>query len=109
MPENLQQYFTLDKTIQIGISVGILLIFLILRKIFTKYLFNLIFNLTNKPKTEIFKQVIVAFDKPARWFFVALGLFWPFGIPRSLMGRCRLSAKCTVRLLWRCCLGVFVI
>ncbi|MCY8511995.1 mechanosensitive ion channel family protein [Bacillus atrophaeus] len=75
MPENLQQYFTLDKTIQIGISVGILLIFLILRKLFTKYLFNLIFNLTNKPKTEIFKQVIVAFDKPVRWFFVALGLF----------------------------------
>ncbi|MCY8278221.1 small-conductance mechanosensitive channel protein MscY, partial [Bacillus inaquosorum] len=75
MPDYLQQYFTLDKIIQIGISLAILLVFLILRKLFTRYFFNLLFNLTNRPKTEIFKQVVLAFDKPARWFFVALGLF----------------------------------
>ncbi|MFP4957653.1 small-conductance mechanosensitive channel protein MscY [Bacillus subtilis] len=75
MPDYLQLYFTLDNIIQIGISLAILLVFLILRKLFTRYFFNLLFNLTNRPKTEIFKQVVLAFDKPARWFFVALGLF----------------------------------
>lgn len=62
MPDYLQQYFTLDNIIQIGISLAILLVFLILRKLFTRYFFNLLFNLTNLLKTEIFKQVVLAFD-----------------------------------------------
>lgn len=49
MPDYLQQYFTLDNIIQIGISLAILLVFLILRKLFTRYFFNLLFNLTNRP------------------------------------------------------------
>lgn len=64
MPDYLQQYFTLDKIIQIGISLAILLVFLILRKLFTKYFFQLLFNVTNRRKTEIFKQVVLAFEKP---------------------------------------------
>lgn len=70
MPDYLQQYFTLDKIIQIGISLAILLVFLILRKLFTKYFFQLLFNVTNRRKTEIFKQVVLAFEKPARWFLL---------------------------------------
>ncbi|MCI4170861.1 mechanosensitive ion channel family protein, partial [Bacillus spizizenii] len=42
--------------------------------LFTRYFFNLLVNLTNRPTPEIFKQVVLAFEKPARWFFVALGL-----------------------------------
>ncbi len=42
MPDYLRQYFTLDKIIQIGISLAILLVFLILRKLFTRYFFNLL-------------------------------------------------------------------
>ncbi|MGE6630821.1 mechanosensitive ion channel family protein [Bacillus sp. NPDC077027] len=69
-------YFTMDTVIQIGISLCILFIFLLLRKVFTKYLFNIIFKLTNKSKTEVFNQIVVAFEKPARLFFVALGLYF---------------------------------
>lgn len=70
-----QSFFTLDHISQISISIGILAAFLVLRKLFVKYFFQLIYKLANKPKTDIFKQIAVAFDKPARWFFAALGLF----------------------------------
>lgn len=69
-------YFTVDVAIQIGISLCILLLFLLLRKVFTKYLFHLLFRLTNRSKTEVINQIVVAFEKPARLFFVALGLYF---------------------------------
>ncbi len=75
MMTQFQSFFTLDHILQISISIGILAAFLVLRKLFVKYFFQLIYKLANKPKTDIFKQIAVAFDKPARWFFVALGLF----------------------------------
>lgn len=62
-------YFTVDVAIQIGISLCILLLFLLLRKVFTKYLFHLLFRLTNRSKTEVINQIVVAFEKPARLFF----------------------------------------
>ncbi|MCX2734581.1 MULTISPECIES: mechanosensitive ion channel family protein [Bacillus] len=75
MMTQFQSFFTLDHISQISISIGILAAFLVLRKLFVKYFFQLVYKLANKPKTDIFKQIAVAFDKPARWFFVALGLF----------------------------------
>ncbi|NPC92029.1 mechanosensitive ion channel family protein [Bacillus sp. WMMC1349] len=69
------QYMTIEFATKMGISVGILLLFFLLRKIFTKYLFNLILKLTNKPKTDFFNQVALAFEKPARWFFTIVGIY----------------------------------
>ncbi|MCY8608638.1 mechanosensitive ion channel [Bacillus haynesii] len=70
-----EKYMTMDFAADIGISIGILLLFFAFRKIFTKYLFNLILKLTNKTKTDFFNQVVLAFEKPARWFFAILGIY----------------------------------
>ncbi|MGG3622779.1 mechanosensitive ion channel family protein [Bacillus gobiensis] len=67
---------TWDNTVQVGISLLILLVFLLLRKLFTKYLFSFIVKLTGKSKRTIFvNHVVLAFEKPVRWFFVILGIY----------------------------------
>lgn len=76
MMTQFQSFFTLDHMSQISISIGILAAFLVLRKLFVKYFFQLIYKLANKPKTDIFKQIAVAFDKPAdgfSWRWVCFG------------------------------------
>lgn len=75
MPDYLQQYFTLDNIIQIGISLAILLVFLILRKLFTRYFFNLLFNLTNRPKTEILNRWFWRLISRPDGFLLPLGCF----------------------------------
>lgn len=72
----LENVLTWDNAVQTGISLLILLVFLILRKLFTKYLFHFIVKLTGKSKRTVFvHQVVRAFEKPVRWFFVILGIY----------------------------------
>ncbi|MBD1382211.1 mechanosensitive ion channel family protein [Metabacillus arenae] len=67
--------FTLEMAREVGISAAILLVFLLLRKIFVKYVFKLIMKLSDKTPTELFRNVLLAFEKPLRWFFILIGLY----------------------------------
>lgn len=58
------------------IAFGIFLLFLLLRKIFTKYIFNFLLKLTKKTKTDLDEQILLAFEKPLRVFFIILGLYF---------------------------------
>ncbi|WP_147802462.1 mechanosensitive ion channel family protein [Alkalicoccus halolimnae] len=60
---------------QLGIAAGIFLLFLIFRKIFTKYIFRFILFLSKKTSVEILSNILLAFEKPMRSFFVFIGLF----------------------------------
>lgn len=68
-----------------GIACLIFLIFLLLRKMFTKYIFKLIVRLSKKTPTEFFTNLLLAFERPMRTFFVAIGaylalVYLPFNI-----------------------------
>jgi MscS family membrane protein len=60
---------------QLGIAAGIFFLFLIFRKIFTKYIFRFILFLSKKTSVEILSNILLAFEKPMRSFFVFIGLF----------------------------------
>ncbi|WP_416151113.1 mechanosensitive ion channel family protein [Salipaludibacillus sp. HK11] len=60
------------------ISVGILLLFLLFRKIFTTYIFKLILYLSRKAPTEWVTNILLAFEKPLRSFFVVIGFYLAF-------------------------------
>lgn len=71
--------------IDIGISIAIFLLFLLFRKIFTSYIYKIIVRLSRKTPTELFTNVLLAYEKPVRIFFVILGtylalLYLPFNI-----------------------------
>ncbi|GEL78181.1 mechanosensitive ion channel family protein [Tenuibacillus multivorans] len=71
----LWEYISVDNWIDIGISVGIILLFLLFSKIFTKYIFFFLVKLFNKEKTELFKQILEAYEKPLRWLFIIIGIY----------------------------------
>ncbi|MBU8906787.1 mechanosensitive ion channel family protein [Desertibacillus haloalkaliphilus] len=59
----------------IGIALGIFILFLVFRKIFTRYIFKLIIKLSRKAPTDVFTNVLLAFEKPLRVFFVFVGIY----------------------------------
>lgn len=71
----LWEYISVDNWINIGIALGILLIFHLLRKLFTKYVFYFIRKLFNKSRTDIFRQILDAYEKPIHLLFVIIGLY----------------------------------
>lgn len=60
------------------IAVGIFFLFLVFRKIFTTYVFKLILYLSRKAQTRLVTNILLAFEKPLRSFFVVIGLYVVF-------------------------------
>ncbi|PYZ93325.1 mechanosensitive ion channel protein [Salipaludibacillus keqinensis] len=60
------------------IALGIFLLFLVFRKIFTTYVFKLILSVANKAPTHVVTNVLLAFERPLRSFFVVLGIYAAF-------------------------------
>ncbi|RPF53409.1 mechanosensitive ion channel family protein [Aquisalibacillus elongatus] len=72
----LWEYISTEDWILIGYSLAILLGFHLLRKIFTKYIFYFLLKLVNNKKTDVLKQILEAYEKPLRWLFVIIGLYF---------------------------------
>ncbi|MGG4490204.1 mechanosensitive ion channel family protein [Metabacillus idriensis] len=70
-----EKYMTMESLIQIAVSIGIFVLFMVLRKLFTKYVFKMILKFSNKTPTDIFRNVLVAYEKPLRMFFILIGLY----------------------------------
>lgn len=69
-------YFETEVDIgRILISLGILVLFIVISKILTNYLLKLVFKFTSKTKSEIDDDILKAFKKPLKWFFVILGVY----------------------------------
>ncbi|WP_339230204.1 mechanosensitive ion channel family protein [Oceanobacillus sp. FSL K6-2867] len=70
-----KEIFTYEHLIQIGVSIGIFLLFLLLRKLFTKYVFSILLKVTQKTRADFIRAIFLAFEKPAQWLFIIIGLF----------------------------------
>ncbi|AHF06278.1 mechanosensitive ion channel family protein [Desulfitobacterium metallireducens] len=74
------EYITSYETLKnLGISIGIFLLFLFFKKIFIKDIFELILKLSKKTPTDFLSYVCLAFEHPARWLFVIIGLYVALG------------------------------
>lgn len=60
---------------EVATSVAIFFIFLLFRKLFTKYVFRFVLYLSRKAPVDIVTNVLLAFEKPLRLFFVFLGIY----------------------------------
>ncbi|MBU9710261.1 mechanosensitive ion channel family protein [Evansella tamaricis] len=63
---------------EIGIAIGIIILFLVFRKIFITYLYKIILRFSRKAPTEIMTNILLAFEKPLRVFFVFIGFYVAF-------------------------------
>lgn len=74
------EYITSYETLKnLGISLGIFLLFIFFRKIFIKDIFDIILKLSKKTPTDFLYYVCLAFEHPARWLFVIIGLYVALG------------------------------
>ncbi len=69
----------------IGIAIVIFLVFLLFRKLFTTYIFKMIVVFSRKTPTEVFTNILLAYERPLRTFWVVLGtylalVYLPFNI-----------------------------
>lgn len=77
--KNWSQFFYSDDFKNIVIALGILLVFLLLRKLFTKYVYKVLIKLFRKTPTELFTQILLAYEKPVHWLFIIIGLYVSVG------------------------------
>ena len=61
--------------IDLGIALLIFLVFLGLRKLFTKYIYKLVLSFASKLPIETVSKILLAFEKPLRWFWVIIGTY----------------------------------
>ncbi len=61
--------------IDLGIALLIFLVFLGFRKLFTKYIYKLILALVKKLPVDIVSKILLAYERPLRWFWVILGTY----------------------------------
>lgn len=59
----------------IGIALLIFLVFLGFRKLFTTYIFKLVLGMVKKLPVATVSKVLLAFEKPLRWFWVIIGTY----------------------------------
>lgn len=57
------------------ISIAIFILSLILRKAFVKYIYKFFHRLAKKTTTEVDEKILSAFEKPARFLIVIIGLY----------------------------------
>lgn len=60
---------------KILIAMGIFVVFLIMRKLLVKYIFKVASKFVSKTKSDLDNDILNAFKKPFRSFFVILGLY----------------------------------
>ncbi|SDG92337.1 MscS family membrane protein [Alteribacillus persepolensis] len=75
--------------VDIGIAVVIFLLFFVFRKLFTTYIFKIIMRFAKKSPTDLFTNLLVAFEKPIRFFIGILGIYLAIlylPIPREDLG-----------------------
>lgn len=71
-------FFTADnylKLQQLGISIFILFVFILFKSIFSKYIIKLLSKLTSKTKGNYDDNMIIAFEKPTKYFIILLGFY----------------------------------
>ncbi|WP_444684309.1 mechanosensitive ion channel family protein [Alkalicoccus luteus] len=73
--EDIQQAFTWQ---EFAVGIGIFLLFLIFRKVFTTYIFKFIIAVSRKAPIETLTNVLLAFERPVRSFFVFIGIYAAF-------------------------------
>lgn len=61
---------------EIGIAVGLFFLFLLFRKIFVKYIFALLVKIGHVAPGEFLSQIFKAFEKPAQWLFIIIGIYF---------------------------------
>ncbi|MEI2367905.1 mechanosensitive ion channel family protein [Niallia circulans] len=61
--------------IDLGIALLIFLVFLGFRKLFTAYIYKLVLAMVKKLPVDIVSKILLAFEKPLRWFWVILGTY----------------------------------
>ncbi|RSL30448.1 mechanosensitive ion channel family protein [Salibacterium salarium] len=74
---------------EIGIAFVIFFVIFIFRKIFTRHIFKIIMKIARKSPTSIFTNMLVAFEKPVRFFIGVLGIYLAIlylPIPNEYMG-----------------------
>ncbi|MDZ5473826.1 mechanosensitive ion channel family protein [Bacillus sp. 31A1R] len=75
-----------ETLLQLGMALSIFLTFIFLRKLLTNQLIKLILALTQKLKVDFGTKLILAYEKPIRWFIVIFGLYLTIKfIPFTLM------------------------
>ncbi|WP_252315719.1 mechanosensitive ion channel family protein [Sinobaca sp. H24] len=70
-----QEFFINLPWIDIGFAILIFFLIFFLRRYLTTYIFRLLIRVAKKTPTDVFTNVIIAFEKPLRFFFVILGLY----------------------------------
>lgn len=65
-----------ENLMELGISVGLFLLFLLFRKIFVKYIFALLVKVGHIAPGEVLSQILKAYEKPAQWLFIIIGLYF---------------------------------
>lgn len=60
---------------EVAVALLIFSLFMVLRKVITGYIFNLILKYSLKRNTMLDKDLLLAFEGPLRFFFIALGLY----------------------------------
>lgn len=75
----LQEYFISTGYIfTVIISIAIFLLFWLLGKIFTSYILKILLKITEKTKTTLDNQIVIAFEKPFKLLFIFLGIYFAF-------------------------------
>lgn len=58
-----------------GIAFLIFIVFLLFRKLFTKYIFKIIVAISRKTPTELFTNLLLAFEKPLHFLWIVFGAY----------------------------------
>ncbi|WP_280769156.1 mechanosensitive ion channel family protein [Salipaludibacillus daqingensis] len=74
----MNRWITLITWQEAMIATGIFFLFLVFRKIFTTYVFKTILYFSRKAPTELVTNILLAFEKPLRSFFVVIGFYVVF-------------------------------
>ncbi|NLW06772.1 MAG: mechanosensitive ion channel [Clostridia bacterium] len=61
--------------IKISVAIVIFFVIFLLRNFFTRYIFALLVKITRETKTELDNYLVMAFERPFRLFFIALGIY----------------------------------
>lgn len=77
--KNWDQFFYSADFKNILIALGVFLVFLLLRKLFTKYIYKMLISLFRKTPTELFTQILLAYERPVHWLFIIIGIYVAIG------------------------------
>lgn len=88
-----------------GVAILIFLLFLILRKIFVKIVFRYVLSFSQRTKTELDNNILLAFEKPLQTLFIVVGFYFstkylPLTPYQSLLTIALLRSSIIILLAW---------